>query len=184
MEKTFYERAGAMALLKVFGFEPKTVNGICGYLGSLSELFRLPDSELESLSGPDRGKRNRLSRAVLDESLGELEMLNGKGIQFITRNEKAYPGLLLDCPDAPVGLYVKSISPAEEIFNGHIRCISVVGTRDPTLYGIRWCTSIVEHISRSPERTGIVSGLALGIDIKAHLAALESGIPTIAVLPT
>ena len=50
-------------------------------------------------------------------------------------------------------------------------------------YGRDWTRRMVYAISRSAQKCVIVSGLAIGADITAHLAALEYGLPTIAVSP-
>ena len=98
--------------------------------------------------------------------------------------DERYPSLLKECPDPPAMLYVRSLSPLESIF-GNPKRISVVGTRDITSYGKEWCTRIVSAMSSCPAcRPAIVSGLAIGTDITAHLAALDRGLPTIAVMAT
>ena len=51
------------------------------------------------------------------------------------------------------------------------------------MYGREFCTRIVRTLAQAPDRPAIVSGLALGVDITAHLAALDAGLPTIAVIP-
>ena len=94
-----------------------------------------------------------------------------------------YPALLKECEDAPAGLYVRSSSPDSLVF-GSRPAIAVVGTRDLSLYGRDWCRRIVEAMGRSRQTPTVVSGFALGTDIVAHAAALECGLPTIAVLPT
>ena len=60
--------------------------------------------------------------------------------------------------------------------------ISVVGTRHATPYGIHFCDTLVRDVSERIADAVIVSGLAYGIDIAAHRAALSHGVPTIAVL--
>jgi len=60
--------------------------------------------------------------------------------------------------------------------------VAVVGTRKPTPYGIDTTERIVTDLVR--EGAVIVSGLAFGVDITAHKAALKAGGQTIAVLPS
>jgi DNA processing protein len=62
----------------------------------------------------------------------------------------------------------------------HFRSIGIVGTRQATEYGKKTTESIVEQ--SKPYNPLIVSGLAYGIDITAHKAALEYQLPTIAVI--
>jgi DNA processing protein len=60
------------------------------------------------------------------------------------------------------------------------RNISVVGTRAPSLYGKHSTRALVQSLKDFD--ACIVSGLARGIDSEAHLSALESGLPSIAVI--
>ena len=93
--------------------------------------------------------------------------------------------MLKECEDAPAGLYIRSSSSPEELWNNRRR-ISVIGTRDLSPYGREWCERIVGSLADIPhkDRPVIVSGLALGVDICAHSAALKYGLPTIAVMAT
>jgi len=56
--------------------------------------------------------------------------------------------------------------------------LTVVGSREPTRYGIDCCKKIISGLAGSG--ITIVSGMARGIDSVAHQAALEAGLPTIA----
>jgi DNA processing protein len=60
--------------------------------------------------------------------------------------------------------------------------VSIVGTRDPTAYGLRIARSIASALVENG--VGIVSGMARGIDAAVHRTALESGGRTVAVLGT
>lgn len=60
--------------------------------------------------------------------------------------------------------------------------VSIVGTRDPTAYGLRIARSIASALVENG--VGIVSGMARGIDAAVHRSALESGGRTVAVLGT
>ena len=91
--------------------------------------------------------------------------------------------MLKQCEDAPVGLYVRSSTPLDELFSPR-REIAVVGTRDLSLYGRELCEKTVAALSATDEKPRIISGLALGADICAHKAAIENRIETIAVMAT
>lgn len=58
----------------------------------------------------------------------------------------------------------------------------MVGTRRATEYGKRFCADFVHDLSVLLPDALIVSGLAYGIDIHAHRAALADNMSTVAVL--
>lgn len=183
MEKLQKERVCACALGRIFGFEPRYIVKFIEALGSAEAVFDLTRDELDGLLGPGSRYSGRIGRKALDESAEELERLAGRGWTFVACTEEAFPRELRSCEDSPAGLYTLGVSRPEDIFNRRPG-IAVVGTRDVSPYGREWTARIVEAISQAPSKPVIVSGLAFGVDICAHLAALDSGIPTIAVLPT
>lgn len=114
----------------------------------------------------------------LERAQGMSDELAEKDIHILTYLDDEFPQLLADTPDTPRILYVRSVSPLDEIFDK--KMVAVVGTRDASPYGLNTAWNFV---CEAPDKPVIVSGLALGIDIKAHNAALTVGRPTIAVLP-
>ena len=97
------------------------------------------------------------------------------GLSVVTVADETYPKLLRQIYDPPPLLFYRgNLSGLGKI------CLSVVGTRQATSYGIRVATELVTALAR----TGltIVSGLAYGIDTVAHRAALSSGGTTAGVL--
>jgi DNA processing protein len=58
-----------------------------------------------------------------------------------------------------------------------------VGTRSATPYGKAVCGNLIAGLRNLGIQPVIVSGLAFGIDITAHLAAMENNLTTLAVLP-
>ena len=104
-------------------------------------------------------------------------MKNGK-MDIITYDMKEYPRSLTDLSSYPYVLYWKGTLLNLNEYN----CISVVGSRTPCQYG----KDITQKICHNLANKGfiIVSGMADGIDSVAHTAAVESGVPTVAVLGT
>ena len=181
--KDFEEKACLCALNRIFGFEPKIALAIISHLGSASEVFRLSSKEIDSLTGPYSRYRGLIVPKAMEDSAIELERLSKEGISFCGWTEDTYPDLLRECADAPIGLYVRSGTPAETLWKP-ARRIAIVGTRDISPYGLEWCSKTVEGIADTKQKPLIVSGLALGTDICAHRKALDNGLPPIAVMPT
>ncbi len=90
--------------------------------------------------------------------------------------EKDFPIGLKHIADPPIVLYYKG-QWNENILNNSL---SVVGTRKFTSYGKTITNKLVSQLVTNGY--SIVSGMALGIDREAHLAAMENGGKTIAVL--
>ena len=100
-------------------------------------------------------------------------------MQFAQKQLKAseFPALLKEIPDAPTLLYMRGTMPSEEL-----KYLCVVGSRACSPYGRRVCASLVAGLASYP--IAIVSGLALGIDGEALKAALDVGLPAMAILPS
>lgn len=182
MDSVFNERVSACALNRIFGREPRFATALIRELGSAEAVFSLSGDELFRYLGPRKDYRDRICGSALDEAEKELERLASDGCSYISLSEDCYPALLKECEDAPAGLYIRSGTPPEDLFNRRPP-VSVVGTRDISLYGREWCPRIIGALASSPTKPTIVSGLAFGVDICAHMAALAYGLPTIAVLP-
>lgn len=88
-----------------------------------------------------------------------------------------FPPLLLEIPDKPAHLYVRGDLPPKDF-----KYLCVVGSRATSIYGRRVCQQLIAGLSQY--KVCIVSGMALGIDSEAHKAALDAGLPTVAVLPS
>lgn len=183
MDERQFEQVCACTLGRLFGYSPRTSCALISALGTASAVFRTPPDELARRLGPYSGVAAKLNQDELDASFRELENLASCGVTFLPVTDPAFPQLLRDCEDAPAGLYIRSGSTPEEIFAPR-PFVSVVGTRDLSLYGKEWCERIVIEMSRAPSRPTVVSGLAIGVDICAHMTALSCSLPTIAVLPT
>ena len=181
--KHFEEKAYLCALNRIFGFKPKIALALISHFGSASEVFTLKDREIDMVLGPYSSYATSLRLASVETEARELERLARDSISFVGWTENEYPELLKQCEDSPVGLYIRSRTPAHELFRPR-KEIAIVGTRDISLYGREWCDKTVHALSLCDERPRIISGLAFGTDICAHKAAIENNLETIAVMAT
>ena len=180
--ENFEEKACLCALGKIFGFKPKIALALIEHLGSAHEVFKIGRQDLEKLLGPHSQYIDLIRKAAVYEAADELEKYAKLDISYVGWTEEYYPGMLKECPDAPVGLYIRSRTHPSKLWPE--RRVAVVGTRDVSPYGKEWCTKCVHGLASTGEKPLIVSGLALGTDICAHKAALEAGLPTVAVMAT
>ena len=172
----------AIALNAIFGNEPKFSHHLIDALGSASAVFSLSEQERLELFGPYNARAAQITPAALEAAQAEYERLSAQGCQFLDIFDEGYPEALRECPDAPLLLYVRSATPAAELFGGR-PAVAVVGTRDQSLYGRECCQRILRALSEAPSKPLIVSGMAIGVDVTAHAAALDGGLPTIGVSP-
>ena len=107
----------------------------------------------------------------------EMEYIQQKRIKAYVMNDPLYPQRLLECNDAPLVVFFCGNAD----FNSH-HVINIVGTRRCTQYGKDICREFISDLKRECPDIMIVSGLAYGIDIHAHRAALQNGMTTVGVL--
>jgi len=93
------------------------------------------------------------------------------------RGSPDYPPCLLDLGNPPQALY----SAGSFAVLAEPR-VSIVGTRNPTPYGVRMTRAIAGALARAG--VCVVSGMARGVDAEAHRATLAEGGRTVAVLGT
>jgi len=182
--ENYFEKVCCIALGKVFGSEPRLPLALIQQFGSASAVIGLGENGIDDLLGPFSKIKEHFRKIDLDDAAKELDSLEKYGSRYIAITEAGFPAALKECDDPPVGLYVRSSSPPEEVFSDDRKFISVVGTRSMSSYGQEWCNRIVEALAMSGNKITIVSGLAYGVDITAHTKALDCGIATIACMAT
>lgn len=116
------------------------------------------------------------TQSVKENKAAEIvEKLDGQGIVPVIYSDLEFPERLSELYDRPLLLYCKG-----NVGLLQSKCISVVGTRRPTRYGINVTREFVTAFAQAGLTT--VSGFARGIDTAAHKAAFELDCPTIAVV--
>lgn len=182
MDREKTKTVSAIALNSIFGNEPRIIHSIIDAFGSSEAIFALSPKERAKLFGTQSKIALKINDSALEQAEKEYDRLKRQGCRIISLFDDSYPELLKECPDSPLVLYVRSKDSPELIFNKR-SFISIVGTRDYSPYGREWCEKIVKCLSLVRNPPTIVSGLAIGVDICAHMAALAHNIPTIAVSP-
>ncbi len=168
----------ALTLLK--GVGPVLAKSLISYFGDVESIF---DSERDFRQVPKIGAKlaDRIHSSGMQDALNradeEVEFVIKNNIKPLFFTEPDYPKRLLNCEDAPLLIYTRGNSS----FN-QTKILSIVGTRKPTDDGITLCEKFIEDLAVRHPGTMIVSGLAYGIDICAHRAALKNNLPTAAVL--
>jgi len=124
----------------------------------------------------DPVKFRKLIERVKSVETEKLEgLLERVGAVFLTPHSQEWPAALNDLSAIPFGLVVKGdISALAD------RSLAIVGTRNPTPYGIRIAGDFAAGFV--DREWSIVSGGAYGIDSAAHKGALIAEGRTIAVL--
>lgn len=168
-----------MALTQVPSLSLTNLHLLIDELGSASAIYEnrkdlkqvLPSASPKFLDGMG-DFCNYLKRAE-----EELEFCRKGKIRCLGLNDEDYPQRLKDCNDAPVLLYYRG---SANLNSQHI--VSMVGTRQITNYGKDLCRSFVRDLKQVCPDALVVSGLAYGVDVNCHRAALEQGMETVCVL--
>mgnify|MGYP005749695933 CR=1 FL=1 len=173
-EHNLYE----VALTKLPGVGAQLTRQLVSYCGSPKAVFEANAAKLSKVPGIGTVLLKNIQQGAkhaLYEAEEILKQANEQGVQLLFYTSPKYPDRLKQIADAPTLLFFKG--------NGNLnqrRIISIVGTRQITSYG----TSVTEKIIESlkPYNVLIVSGLAYGVDVVAHRAALQAGLPTVGVM--
>lgn len=164
----------AMTLLE--GIGAIGAKKLIAYCGGAEAVFKEKKSAL--LKIPNIGQKAAktiLTSNLFTEAEAEIKFIQQNGISAHFFLNKSYPQRLLHCEDGPILLYAKGNMD----LNAQ-KVVSVVGTRKATVKGKAFTEKLVEELA--PHHPIIISGLAYGIDICAHKAALKNNLSTIAVL--
>lgn len=146
------------------------------YFGSARNIFEASFKELRALPGFGAVRAGAIrSQQVLERAEREIAFIKNKEITPLFFTDEGYPRRLKYCMDSPIMLYFKGNADLNAT-----KIISIVGTRHATDYGKTVCEKIIADLSALPLL--IVSGLAYGIDITAHKAALKNGLQTVGVV--
>lgn len=166
-----------LALERIPLVGPLTVAKLVESFGGPSQVFRASAADIRRRTGLSERLSNSIAfyKPQAQEIRKDMDLLKHLGAELITRWGVNYPSNLKDIYDPPAILFVRgSLLPEDS------KAIAMVGTRNPTRYGVEFARSITRDLVRSSFT--VISGLARGIDTVCHQTALKEGGRSIAVI--
>lgn len=140
-------------------------------------------AEAEGISDPEAAVALALPaltadarRAAFDKARRAFAHGDALGVAAIGLDSPRYPELLRAIPDPPPLLFVRGTLPDDWAL-----AAAVIGTRTPSEDALAATTRVVTALG-ADARAIVVSGLAEGIDTRAHVTALDRGLQTVAVM--
>lgn len=160
------------------GIGNNLAKNLIAYLGSEEAVFCEKQKNLAKIPGIGEVLSQEIvNQKVLARADEEIEFILKNKIQPYYFTDRDYPFRLKECSDSPIMIYCKGNC---NLNNG--KFIAVVGTRSATEIGKENCNKMISDLSALQPNAVIVSGMAYGVDICAHKAALDHGMSTIGVI--
>jgi DNA processing protein len=151
---------------------------LVSHFGSVEAIFHESYGNLLKIPGIGPGLASSISdRSYLDVAEKEIEYVQKHDVKTYFYLDNDYPFRLRQCEDSPVVFFFRGNCDLDAQ-----RMLSIVGTRNATPRGKELCEKIIAGLAEDYSDLIIVSGLAYGIDIACHKAALNNNISTIGVL--
>lgn len=174
-EELFYD----IALTQMPGIGDVYAKKLVAFSESSKAIFTEKKSNLLKIPGVGTA----LVKAIADTNTSEIFKRAEEEVEFIKKHkikalnfkDSEYPRRLQHCTDSPYLLFYKGNADLN-----NTKVLGIVGTRKVTEYGIKLTQSIVKHFEG--KNVLIVSGLAYGVDIESHRAALQCNLNTIGVV--
>ena len=167
-----------IGLTLIKGIGNVLAKNLVAYVGSAEGVFSERQKTLSKIPGiGEMLSREIVKQNVLERAEEEVLFIEKNKIQCSFFTDRDYPYRLKECADSPVLLFSRG--------NGMLntgKFVGIVGTRNATEQGKENCKNLIADLAGLQPNINIVSGLAYGIDICAHKATLELGLPTIGVL--
>lgn len=166
----------SVALTMIPEVGPVLARNLIAYAGSAKDVFAMSRGKLEKVPGigPQTAKS---VEAFSDFGRVEkqLRFAEKHDVSIIRYHEEHYPQRLKRNHDAPLLLYFRGKADLNSS-----RMLSIVGTRNCSEESLQFTDHLIDELKAF--HCIVVSGLAYGIDIRAHRAAVKQDICTIGVV--
>ena len=171
------EKIYKVALSLTSGVGDVITRHLISYCGSAQAVFKSPRGKLLKIPGiGPKTADSLLGRSALLQAEEQCRLAEQRGVRLLFYTDPDYPKRLKGIADAPVLLYCQGNADLNAA-----KSVGIVGTRKATPYGKEITEALVADLKRYAS-VMVVSGLAYGIDITAHRAALKNGVPTLGVM--
>jgi DNA processing protein len=167
-----------LALQSIEGLGAIKSNILLQHYKSASDIFNLSKKDLTDIG-------NGIGKPIVDQIVDKSSFIKAEkeykfcqknNIEIISSINPLYPARLKHLPDKPHIIFKKG-----EIYPLIKKSLAIVGTRKSTEYGHRFLDNLFEEL-KTVKDLCIVSGLALGVDQKAHSLSVKHKIPTLGVM--
>src|SRR5579863_5217632 len=158
------QRFDWLRLIRSENVGPRTFRALINHAGGArAALEALPELARKG------GARRDIRIATSQEIERELELARKLGVRFVALGEPEYPPALRASEEAPPPIL--ALRGREEALQQP--AIAVVGSRNASAAGL----AFADRLARGLGQAGyvVVSGLARGIDLRAHIGSLETG---------
>ena len=169
------DHESCIALNSVPGIGYVTFTELVKYFGSPAKIAGHAKCEYMQVKKVGEKLAAELENTDLERAMArERDLAAQRDIKIIAITDPEYPAILREIPSPPIVLYVAGKLPAFE------RSLGVVGSRNITSYAKEQTSSI--SYAAAANGFAVVSGLAIGADKCAHVAALKANGITVAVV--
>ncbi|MBC7382993.1 MAG: DNA-protecting protein DprA [Bacteroidia bacterium] len=165
-----------ISLKLIPGIGDVLIRNLISYCGGPEQVFKQSKARLEKIPGIGSHLADNIrSFKDFDRAAKEIEFIDKHQIKPVFYLDKNYPVRLKEIADAPTLLYVLGnveLNPP--------KTVGIVGTRKASEYGKAFTQNLVHDLKEL--NCVVLSGLAFGIDVIAHKAAIDEELPTVGVL--
>jgi len=172
-----------LMLPKIPGIGIIRLRSLVNHFGDPARVLEATPRELAAVEGIEEKTALVIARFCRSAALVEIRhsaddqmlRLQRVGGRVVSLWDKEYPSNLKKIYDPPIALFTRGTFEPKDAYS-----IAVVGTRDPSPYGVHFAERFATELAR--KGLPVISGLARGIDTCAHGAALRAHGRTIAVI--
>ena len=161
-------------LQQSLGFGSNKILKILPNIDSIEDFYHSGLSYWNSLSIFTQKELFYLSKN-LDDSKRICEKCDKLGYKIVSCMSDKFPKMLREITNPPCVLYV---SGQLSVLSSD--CVSIVGSRDATIYGVQMASEISEDLAKAG--ITVVSGCAFGVDSASHKGAISAKGMTIGVM--